>query len=340
MSAGAAPAGHGVRESKSERVLACTLCQQRKVKCSREFPCSNCIKLGATCVPAGLVPRPRKRRFAERELLDRCRRYEDLLQQNSIRFEPLHPAQNKDQDQDTGDGHGHPSDQGSAGDQGHRPPRSYEAKYVGLNYTPFGVQHVANMIRNLWHFISQGDPDEESDASDGDAYEHDFKNAWDRLYEHRPNGRGLDYILTASGKFTDVSPLHPDAAKVFRLWQTYLDNVNPLLKVTHTPTLQGRFIEAISDLTKIKPAMEALMFSIYSVAVYSLVESDCQAMFGSTKEHLTTVYQLGCEQALSNCNFLSTNDRDCLTALFLYLVSFLNNNSACCHKYPSTKLWR
>jgi hypothetical protein len=42
-------------------------------------------------VPATLTPRGRrKRRFPERELLERLRKYEDLLRQNNINFEPLH----------------------------------------------------------------------------------------------------------------------------------------------------------------------------------------------------------------------------------------------------------
>jgi Fungal Zn(2)-Cys(6) binuclear cluster domain len=76
--------------SKQQRVLACVLCQQRKVKCDRKFPCTNCIKSRAQCVPATKVARQRRRRFPERELLERLRKYEDLLRQNSIKFEPLH----------------------------------------------------------------------------------------------------------------------------------------------------------------------------------------------------------------------------------------------------------
>lgn len=75
--------------SKSQRVLACVLCQQRKIGCDRKFPCSNCTKNQKQCVPATQV-RPRRRRFPERELLDRLRTYEDLLHQNRIKFEPLY----------------------------------------------------------------------------------------------------------------------------------------------------------------------------------------------------------------------------------------------------------
>lgn len=74
---------------KPQRVLACVLCQQRKVKCDRKFPCVNCTKSRVKCVPATLTPRRRRRRLPERELLERLYRYEDLLRHNSIKFEPL-----------------------------------------------------------------------------------------------------------------------------------------------------------------------------------------------------------------------------------------------------------
>ena len=82
---------------KPQRVLACLICQQRKVKCERKFPCANCVKSQVRCVPATLAQRNRKRRFPERELLERLRRYEDLLRRNDITFEPLH----KDSAQET-----------------------------------------------------------------------------------------------------------------------------------------------------------------------------------------------------------------------------------------------
>lgn len=74
---------------KPQRVLACVLCQQRKVKCDRKFPCQNCTRAGVQCVPTA-APRQRRRRFPERELLDRLAYYEDLLRKNNIKFETLH----------------------------------------------------------------------------------------------------------------------------------------------------------------------------------------------------------------------------------------------------------
>ena len=134
-----------------------------------------------------------------------------------------------------------------------------------------------------------------------------------------------DHLLFGSPNTNvDLSTLHPEPVQIFRLWQIYLDNVNPLLKVTHTPSLQGRIIEAASNVTNISPTLEALMFSIYCMAILSLVVDDCQATFGSSKEDLLTRFQFGCQQALLNCRFLRSSDRDCLTALYFYLVSLLS----------------
>lgn len=77
---------------KQQRVLACVSCQQRKIKCDRHFPCAHCLRAGISCVPAALVSRQRRRRFPERDLLQRLRHYEDLLRQNNVGFQPLHPT--------------------------------------------------------------------------------------------------------------------------------------------------------------------------------------------------------------------------------------------------------
>ena len=76
----------GVSANPSNKVLPCVLCSQRKVKCDRQTPCSNCVKSRMACVPAAQVKKPRKRRFAERQLLDRLKSYEELLKQHGIAF--------------------------------------------------------------------------------------------------------------------------------------------------------------------------------------------------------------------------------------------------------------
>ena len=143
-----------------------------------------------------------------------------------------------------------------------------------------------------------------------------IKKAWDnagRLDEH--------LLLGFQNLSLELPTLHPDTAQIFRLWQVYLDNVNPLLKVTHVPTIQARLVAAVGNLFTIDPVFEALMFSIYCTAVLSLDDEECRSILGSPREELSVRYQSGCQQALLKCGFMRTDDRDCLTAFFLYLVS-------------------
>ncbi|KAJ4137280.1 hypothetical protein NW768_002862 [Fusarium equiseti] len=272
--------------AKPHRVLACVLCQQRKVKCDRTFPCSSCTKQGAQCVPA-TQPRPRRRRFPERELLERLRRYEALMKQNNVKFDPLHD--------DASTAKSSPQEYDSDNEDGNAQARSG------------GITEV----KSIWQAMRQGyrDPNDT-------FYENVFSSAQDQMAIND------EHMLFGSRQSSvELHTLHPEPTHLFRLWQIYLEHVDPLLKVTHTPTLQATIVEAASNLKDISPTLEALMFSIYCMAVLSLSCEECESMFKTSKNELTTRYHFGCQQALLNCNFLRTGSRDCLTALFLYLVS-------------------
>ena len=123
-----------VESLKPPRVLACVFCQSRKIRCDRQFPCANCIKAGARCIPGNQVPRQRRRRFPERVLLDRLRHYEDLLRQNNIKFEPLHPDSSKQKRFPDVQGEDGSDDEQSKAEVSPLTPASservYEAKYV------------------------------------------------------------------------------------------------------------------------------------------------------------------------------------------------------------------
>lgn len=157
-----------------------------------------------------------------------------------------------------------------------------------------------------------------SDSCGNILRETELKTAWDSLYDNS------DHLLFCSRNTSvDLLPLHPSQIHIFKIWQVYLDNFDPLLKVTHAPTLQARLVDAASDLTKIDPAFEALMFSIYCVSIFSLRMQECEKLFGASREDLLSGYQLGAREALLNCRFMRTGDREVLTALHFYLVRML-----------------
>ena len=74
--------------AKASRGPSCVLCQQRKVKCNRQDPCSACIRSQLECTfRAPAPPQRRKRRLPESDLLERLKRYEDLLKSLGVKID-------------------------------------------------------------------------------------------------------------------------------------------------------------------------------------------------------------------------------------------------------------
>jgi hypothetical protein len=154
------------------------------------------------------------------------------------------------------------------------------------------------------------------ESSDDEIVESTIQGAWDQLYDNN------DHIFFGSGMTPkNLFSLHPEPVHIFRLWQIYLDNVNPLFKITHAPTLQQQIIEASSSVSEVSPELEALLFGIYCAAILSITDEECWNIFGENRDTLNLKYQSGCQQALVNAGFLRTFDMRVLVALFLYLVS-------------------
>lgn len=114
---------------------------------------------------------------------------------------------------------------------------------------------------------------------------------------------------------------HPQPIHIIRLWQIFLDNVNPLIKIIHAPTVQQQILEISTDLGSVSKGMEALLFSIYSLAILSVDDAYCKDMFGEETSTLLAKYQYGAQQALLNAEFLRPSSLVVLQALVLYLVS-------------------
>lgn len=110
---------------------------------------------------------------------------------------------------------------------------------------------------------------------------------------------------------------------MFRLWQTFLNNVHPLTKILHSPSVQQLVLEASSDLENVSREVNALLFAIYSSAITSLSNSVCQSTFGESRSALLARYQLGARRALLKAKYLSSSELMTLQAYTVFLVSAL-----------------
>lgn len=109
QSEGTAASAQSTPSAKSLKAFSCALCHRRKVKCDKKDPCTYCVTHRVPCIPAApAVPRPRKKRFPEAELLARLKRYETALKSYgadieainngdmSVNSNPSPPVSNKD----------------------------------------------------------------------------------------------------------------------------------------------------------------------------------------------------------------------------------------------------
>lgn len=69
---------------------SCATCAQRKVKCDKLSPCSNCSRSQSECVyRAPALSQRHRKRPADEDLLSKISEYEDLLRKNNVKFQPL-----------------------------------------------------------------------------------------------------------------------------------------------------------------------------------------------------------------------------------------------------------
>ncbi|KAI1377469.1 fungal-specific transcription factor domain-containing protein [Hypoxylon crocopeplum] len=272
---------------KQPRVLACVLCQNRKIKCDRKTPCSNCIKANVTCTPSTPAP-ARKRRRPNQDLQQRLARCEELLSEYAT-AKPAAPSSTESPSQDD------------------------IWKPLGkLIIDDGGVKFIDSF---LWANIHSELAAMREILEDEETTEDPCTPA-----ESQSSDLNGGLILSDTSD-ANLEELHPQPAHVFRLWQIFLERVNPLTKVIHVPTVQPLLVEAATSREKIPKNVEALLFSIYLMATVALTEEECVDRFGYTKEEAYTRFSKGCRSALMRIGILKNYDLVVLQALVLFLFS-------------------
>ncbi|KAI0910424.1 hypothetical protein F4823DRAFT_637809 [Ustulina deusta] len=112
--------------------------------------------------------------------------------------------------------------------------------------------------------------------------------------------------------------LRPLPSQVFYIWEIFVENVDPFIKVLHVPTIGKTIKEAKGKFNLMARGMEALMFAISLAAVTSLHEAEVEENFGESRQTLLARLRLGTEQALSRAGVLNTTDISTVQAFIIY----------------------
>ncbi|KAL7620876.1 hypothetical protein AAE478_009874 [Parahypoxylon ruwenzoriense] len=171
------------------------------------------------------------------------------------------------------------------------------------------INDEINQLRTETEMLS----DEDSDGSEDGNSPATFNPYSDQVDHH-------GFVLGYSSSNVDLRKLHPLPSQIPFIWQVYQENVDPLVKILHVPSMNKIIRELRSNMNDISPGMEALMFAIYYASITSMEEEEVKVNFGAEKGHLINKYRFATEQALAKANFLVTSELVVVQAFTLFLV--------------------
>ncbi|KAJ5738176.1 VrtR2 [Penicillium malachiteum] len=317
--------------------LSCASCRDRKLKCDKLDPCTNCTASGLVCISI-YRPRLRRGRHARRSgqrsspppainreqvyarsaaedtavnknLTERVCRLESLVQtvgsvttSADMRHRELsEPGVN--------------SDVWPVTSAPLSPTLSRSTKKRGLSNS-----------NSLWVDLVQG----RSQLRDAMGLASDEMDSEGNLPPMQAD-LAADSGISALGLFDTVDPFAPrqvqilceDRGAVRQLCQIYLQNVDPIIKVLHRPSL-GKWMmqgERYLDYPEGHPAVNALASAVFYSAANSMTENQCQSIFHTSKSSFVMAYRRRCEVAVEKSGLLTTRDITTLKAFILYLTS-------------------
>ncbi|KAI0409693.1 fungal-specific transcription factor domain-containing protein [Xylaria palmicola] len=310
------------RLTQPAHLRSCVLCRQRKVKCDRRQPCSNCTRVGANCVhpPGAGRAAKRPRQVADAKVLDRLSQLETtirrLQQQAKEREIDLHnpkPAQA-------------PADNSLFNDSNQGPEVTQELGRLVIEESQ--SRYVSNMmwadltesieqLRGM--FLDTHSSDRDSSQFDDSPPFHDVASP--NLELSGPNAAILGYRSLAHS----LRDFHPPVELSMKLFQLFHDNVLAVARIFHTPTLIRLFWAAVVAPDSLDKETEALLFAIYYSAAISIDPDQCANVVGAPRSTVVERYRFAAEQALARANLLNTHSTLLLQAATLY-VSVLRSD--------------
>jgi hypothetical protein len=151
--------------------------------------------------------------------------------------------------------------------------------------------------------------------------EEDEGSSTNNPYTPESYADAADVIFSSRRGTVNLQGLHPPGVHIFKHWQLYMENVNPVSKIVHTPSFQKTLLNAAMDLGNVDKETETLLFAIYFGSVVSLTDEECLNTFGESQVVLQGRYHFCTQQALKNAGLLKTSDIRVLQAFSIFLAS-------------------
>lgn len=199
-------------------------------------------------------------------------------------------------------------------DSHHNPSYNLSKSFGRLHVCESGTMYTGNGFWAALHgeLRSVRQAFEASDIFDLSAFQ-DVSSTYDAEACHIPFD--FDHSIPSESTSLPAPNLLP------YIWQVYVKNVDPFIKVLHVPTMSEVIRLSEGGFEKMSPGTRALVLSISLAAVVSLSDIDVQNAFGDAKENVISRFVLGTEKALSQAGILKTTDLCVAQASLIYLES-------------------
>ncbi|ERS97592.1 hypothetical protein HMPREF1624_05763 [Sporothrix schenckii ATCC 58251] len=293
--------------------LSCEGCRTRKIKCDKQQPsCSACVATNVPCVPVHRLRLPRGRHVTNNaavskittapeatrdDLRRRIRRLEALVSQTS-------PASTSTSTS--------PSMTGTTASSS-RADAAPSAPWV-MHHPEHFWEELTEAVQELRDVV-ESSPEE---AEDDTAQTHAEVSS----QPVRPRDLSVLGLTTLPSHVLCPSHILLDRPLVAQLCTVYLDQVDPILKILHRPTIAQHLVNGASYLgyPEGHTSVAALDSAVLYVAVNSMDDEQCRALLGRDRAGLLVATRQACEAALERAGLLTTRDMTVLQAFVLYLA--------------------
>ena len=84
----------------------------------------------------------------------------------------------------------------------------------------------------------------------------------------------------------NLTELHPNVAHIWLLWHSFTENVEPLFKLFHAPSIYEQLLSAAQDISLMNEDLEILIFTVYFAVIVVEEDSECLIKFRQSKMEL------------------------------------------------------
>ncbi|OAQ97691.1 hypothetical protein LLEC1_03572 [Akanthomyces lecanii] len=285
-------AGRASPRKYARKPLSCSTCRIKKIRCDKRMPCCHCVKANIRCsFPVQRKPEERKPHLKNRL-----------------------PEEQKDAE--------------AVGDALADRLQSLEAQVSSLQTQLVDASNASKALPPKQELVERAT---QRPLAAG-AVSHTKSSFWASInFEFQYSALAMpsfpaqtqpDVSMLLFKSFQGLRhPLHhPPESHIMLFWHVFRENVEPMVRVLHNPTMASLVERALWHRHTLSTAEHALLFSIYYVSTAAMGEETIIREFSVSKGALLSRMRVLVEQALVAAKFATTADLTVFQALMFFVL--------------------